>query len=75
MTRRITRSTDDESSTMTDQYAHLTGDYYIDRNAFPSYAWYSTAILCFILPPVGLAFLGFFGVASLATDPELEADK
>lgn len=60
---------------MSEQYSHITGDYYMNREAFPSYAWYSAAVLCIMLPPVGMFMVAFYGVASLTTDPETEDDS
>lgn len=64
--------TDDDQDR--DRYAHLTGDYYIDREAYSAWYWYTTAALCIVLPPVGFFFLAFFGVGSLTTDPDTEED-
>lgn len=56
----------------TDRYAHLTGDYYVDREAFPTWQWLGTAALCIIFPPAGFFFLAWLGVGSLTTDPALD---
>lgn len=53
-----------------DRYAHVTGDYYIDREAYPGWAWASAAILCIVLPPVGVFFAAFFAVSSITADTD-----
>lgn len=55
---------------MTERYAHVFGDYHIDREIFERWHWWGTAILCVALPPVGLAILGFLAVSSLTTDTD-----
>jgi hypothetical protein len=55
-----------------DRYAHLTGDYYIDREAHSPWLWLGGSILLLVLPPVGAFILGSMLVSSLTTDPNGE---
>lgn len=58
-----------------DRFAHLTGDYYYDREAYPAWQWLVVAGLCIGLPPVGIFFLVWMGVGTLTADPEPDDDE
>jgi len=66
--------TDDDAEDA-DRYAHLTGDYYIDRQAYSPWVWIAGGVLIFLLPPVGGAILGWCAIGSLTTTPDDDGEE
>jgi hypothetical protein len=52
--------------------SHLTGDYYW-LDDVPARRWWAAAVLCVVLPPVGLFYVAFFAFKCLKTESDLEA--